>query len=309
MANYSKYTRAGAPNLFSHFDRSLKNNANKDIDSSRTHLNYNLVVNNGNQNEILKNRLSEVKCLKRKDVNVLGSWIVTLPKDFKGDEKAFFQATFSFLSGKYGSKNIVSAWVHNDEKQPHLHFSFVPVVFDKKRKLEKVSAKECVTKMDLISFHKDLQNYVSEKLGQEVHILNGATAGGNLTVRQLKVAEQEKDLQETKIGLLEQSLAIERENIRWEQKRQREERLSDIVLDMIKTGDIEKMDRPVLISQIKIISRKLLETIGSLKKWLKLTPAELRSTADMLERSRCRNWEEYQDKKRSRGYGGISYSD
>lgn len=194
MANFSKYTRPGTPNLFAHYDRNLSNNSNKDIDSSRTHLNYNL-AQTGNQNELLSERLSQVKCLKRKDVNVLGSWVVTLPKDYQGEEKAFFKATYDFLETKYGKKNVISAYVHKDEKQPHLHFAFVPVVLDKNKNIEKVSAKECVTKLDLISFHTDLQNYLEKTLGQEVHILNGATVEGNLTVRELKIQAKEETLQ------------------------------------------------------------------------------------------------------------------
>nr|CDL66166.1 unnamed protein product [uncultured bacterium] len=217
MANYEKFTRNGTANLFAHFDRTLKNNSNKDIKPEQTHLNYNLAPDQiSSPNEILKKRLAQVKVLKRKDVNVLCSWVVTLPKDFDGDEKAFFRATYDFLENKYGSKNVVSAWVHKDEKQPHLHFAFVPVVIDKKKQVEKVSAKECVTKTDLMTFHDNLQVYLESALGQEVHILNGATKSGNLTVRELKIAEKEKDLKrrektlsDAEIGLVERSKTLD----------------------------------------------------------------------------------------------------
>lgn len=195
MANLQKYTKNGCANLFAHFDRSLSNNSNQDIDEKRTNLNYNLAENQEkSQNEILKNRLSQVKVMNRKDVNVMCSWVVTLPKNYKGDEKAFFQATYNFLKGKYKAENVISAWVHKDEKTPHLHFSFVPVVVDIKKGHEKVSAKELITKNHLMAFHGEMQKYLEKELKREVPILNGATVNGNLTIKELKMAEKEKDL-------------------------------------------------------------------------------------------------------------------
>lgn len=201
MAHIEKYTRNGTANLFAHFDRTLRNNSNKDIDPTKTHLNYNLAPKEMAQNELLKNRLEQVKVLKRKDVNVLCSWIVTLPKDFKGDEENFFKATYDFLETKYGRKNVISAYVHKDEAQPHLHFAFVPVVLDKKKNIEKVSAKECITKNDLMTFHGELQKYLEKVLGENVHVINGATVAGNLTVRELKVSEKERVLEEREKSL------------------------------------------------------------------------------------------------------------
>ena len=48
MANLQKYTKNGCANLFAHFDRSLSNNSNQDIDEKRTNLNYNLAENQEN---------------------------------------------------------------------------------------------------------------------------------------------------------------------------------------------------------------------------------------------------------------------
>lgn len=226
MAHIEKYTRNGTANLFAHFDRTLSNNSNKDIDPARTHLNYNLAPKGLTQNEILKNRLEQVKVLKRKDVNVLCSWVVTLPKDFKGNEEDFFKATYDFLEAKYGRKNVVSAYVHKDEAQPHLHFAFVPVVLDKKKNIEKVSAKECVTKNDLMTFHGELQRHLEKVLGENVHVLNGATVAGNLTVRELKISEKEKELEsrekslsDAKNGLLERSKALVEQETRLDEKK------------------------------------------------------------------------------------------
>lgn len=195
MANVDKFTRAATGHLCAHFERAKDENGeyinfgNQNITRDKTHLNYNLAPDHeGGQVEFIQKRTSEIKCLKRADVNVMCSWIVTLPQEF-GRVKEFFEKTYNFLSERYKEENVVSAYVHMDEKQPHMHFSFVPVVVGKNGK-EKVSAKELLTKTELQRFHPELQHALEHALGQEVPILNGATAGGNRTVAELKAAQE-----------------------------------------------------------------------------------------------------------------------
>ena len=77
MANFEKFTR-GDYGLFAHCERKKDENGNyitlgnQRIDPARTHLNYNMCPNSGEQRERLEARLSDpnVKCLNRVDVNV-----------------------------------------------------------------------------------------------------------------------------------------------------------------------------------------------------------------------------------------------
>jgi len=176
MANYEKFVR-GDYGLFAHCERKKDEFGNyvtfrnERIDPTRTHLNYNLCPDHGEQREILEARLSDpnIKCMNRPDVNVFGSWCVTLPthapdldengaiiyeeqevhhKDgtvtmenvpkmheiYYTDEqiKMFFLLVYAFLIGRYGEENVISAYVHMDETTPHMHFLFTPVVDDKK---------------------------------------------------------------------------------------------------------------------------------------------------------------------------------
>jgi len=195
IANVQKYTKATTGHLCAHYERAKDKDGeyirfgNQNIDVSKSPLNYNLAPDHeGGQIEFIRRRTSEVKCLKRADVNVMCSWIVTLPQGLS-QERDFFEAAYNFLSERYGSKNVISAYVHMDEKQPHMHFSFVPVVVGKNG-MEKVSAKELLTKFELQRFHPELHAAMRVSLGQDVPILNGATAGGNRTVEVMK-AEQE----------------------------------------------------------------------------------------------------------------------
>ena len=81
---------------------------------------------------------------------------ISISPDKEQVERLFFERTYRFLCDRYGEQNVISAYVHKDEKTPHMHFAFVPVTEDKKRGGEKVSAKEVITKNDLKTFHTDL---------------------------------------------------------------------------------------------------------------------------------------------------------
>ena len=198
MASLCKATKGASGNLFDHYER--KENIkfkNQDIDKTRSYLNYNLATDrNLSQREILNSRLSEVKVLKRDNVNVTCNQVVNLPKRIKEDseeEKLFFKETYNFLKDRYGEKNVISAYVHKDEVTPHMHFCFIPVVVDKKKNIEKVSAFELITKKELNSFHKDLNNYMTNIFKKDIGILNGATANGNKTVLELKNQKLEEE--------------------------------------------------------------------------------------------------------------------
>ena len=187
MANVQKFTMNQTGQMFGHYDRTAKN-GKEHIDWSRTHLNYNLAPDTqSKQIDILHRRLSEVKVQQRADVNVFCAWVVTMPKSLPAEkEPEFFKETYKFLENRYGKDNVISAYVHKDEATPHLHFVFVPVVQDKKKDRLKVSAKECVNRLDLQRFHGELQEHLEAKLECQVEILNEATKEGNKTIVELK---------------------------------------------------------------------------------------------------------------------------
>lgn len=216
MANVQKYAAAATGHLTAHYERRKIQDpetgkmeyvkfGNQDIDLSRSHLNYNLAPEReGGQIAFIRQRTTEARTLKRDDVKVLCSWVVTLPrKDEYGEVRSytgrqiqeFFQEAYKSLANRYGEKNVVSAYVHMDETTPHMHFAFVPVIDDKKRGGEKVSAKDVLTRNDLQTFHVDLQRHMDERFGDNFFpILNGNTIGGNRTIMELKVEKASTDL-------------------------------------------------------------------------------------------------------------------
>lgn len=87
MANAQKYTRAACGHLAAHYERRKDEKGeyvkfgNQDIDPQKTHLNYNLGPRRGlEQIDFIRQRTTEARTLKRDDVNVMCSWVVTLPE-------------------------------------------------------------------------------------------------------------------------------------------------------------------------------------------------------------------------------------
>lgn len=269
MGNCAKYTRGAMGHIMKHYERAKDEKGeyikfkNENIDISKSHLNYNLAPNH-NQLDFIQNRLKEVSVLKRKDVNVMCSWVITAPKELpKEYHREFFERTYNFLKERYNDtaeKNIISSWVHNDEVTPHMHFAFIPITYDKKKEKYKVSAKEIITQADLKSFHTDFQkemNKFVEKYNNvfECSVLNGATANGNKTIVELL----EKDERESLNDLMHET----------DSKVMQVEKLKEQIADLEKIkNDLENKKKDILGELVKI--KSVYDRYNSLSKEQKL---------------------------------------
>lgn len=225
--NCEKFTRNQSGNILVHCNRSEPNRTykNQEIHHDRTHWNYNLAPKHEGMTdyEFMKNRCEEFKILKRSNVNWMVSWVITIPADYEGSQEMFFKEAYNFMENKYGKENVISAYVHLDETSPHMHFCFVPVVFDTKKQEYKVNAKVCINRTELLKIHPQMQEYLENKLQTKVNILNGATAEGNKTIEQLKKEEKIKKAaikelvknptEEIKNAVMEQLPEEQKENI------------------------------------------------------------------------------------------------
>lgn len=228
MAEISKYQGHSVGRLFLHNNRKQGDgvtHSNTDIDDERTHLNYNLKIGNA---EIVRKRLNEVYHANRKDLIVLGEIIVTLPQDVKEeDQEKFFKACFDFYCNDFGEENIINAAVHLDEATPHIHIDFMPIkpmekeLSDRMKILvseyekdhgthvtEILCAKDVLTREYYQNMHPRLYNYMADVLGYECEILNGATAGGNKTVLEMKMERYQKEVEQkgAEVDLLENNI-------------------------------------------------------------------------------------------------------
>lgn len=219
MAHAAKYTKSASGHLAAHYERRKVKDpktgeyeyvkfGNQDIDPSRTHMNYNLAPDReGGQMAFLRQRLSEVKVLNRADVNVMCSWVVTLPKfecvmdgihvtpNKDRISELFFERSYQFMADRYGEENVISAYVHRDETEDHMHFAFIPVMEDLKNGGEKVCAKKVLSRTDLQSFHTDLERHLDSFHDWHFEVLNGATKEGNKAIAELKQETAIKELQ------------------------------------------------------------------------------------------------------------------
>ena len=109
MAHYQKYTRGAVKGLLRHDARSEEaekgtehTHSNTNINPDKTALNYNLAPKRDlSMGDFIKQRCSEARTLNRKDVNVMCSWVVTLPQNVKPeDEYKFFRAAYRTNTGK-----------------------------------------------------------------------------------------------------------------------------------------------------------------------------------------------------------------
>ena len=129
--------------------------------------------------------------------------IVTLPKSESQDVenvRKFFEAVRKSLMEQYGKhNNVIGAWVHMDEAQPHIHFAFLPISPRKSKQKPEFTEKLAVhdywpKKNSLQLMHKKLQADLDRAMGRHVEGLNNGITkeqGGNKSIVQLK-AESRK---------------------------------------------------------------------------------------------------------------------
>lgn len=201
MANRQKYTRAAIGHLCAHYAREKDKDGNyikfgnQDIDITRTHLNYNLAEEDQKEKQLdfINKRMKDLKCLNRKDVNVMITWVITLPQEMNGksdeEKKRFFRKSYEFLKNRYGAENVISAYVHMDEGQPHMHFAFTPVMYDQKKGRYKFDAKRVGSRQDLQTFHKDFDKHLEREMGYKTGVINGITEI-NLSTKELKEVQK-----------------------------------------------------------------------------------------------------------------------
>ena len=70
-------------------------------------------------------------------------------KDIPEKVKTFFKESYNFLEDLVGKENIVYAEVHYDEDTPHMHFYFIPVVNEVKRKVFETDSKGNLVKHEV----------------------------------------------------------------------------------------------------------------------------------------------------------------
>ncbi len=171
-----KLTRAQAMGAYKHNERKTKNHINKNIDSSKTELNYYLKKN---ELSYIKefDRIKEKYDLKgqiRSNSNIMCEMVFTSDQKFFAkigyeESKRYFEESYKFICEykNLGEQNIISAVVHMDEDTPHMHLLFIPVIHTTDKQGNKIDKVCCRDFWKGKNSYRDLQNayfkHISEK--------------------------------------------------------------------------------------------------------------------------------------------------
>ncbi len=171
-----KLTRVQAMGAYKHNERKTKNHSNKNIDSSKTELNYYLKKN---ELSYIKefDKIKEKYDLKgqiRSNINIMCEMVFTSDQKFFDkigyeENKRYFEESYKFICEykNLGKQNIISAVVHIDEDTPHMHLLFIPVVHTIDKQGNKIDKVCCRDFWKGKNSYRDLQNayfkHISEK--------------------------------------------------------------------------------------------------------------------------------------------------
>ncbi len=276
-------------------DRRLKieKSSNKDIDPARTYLNYNLANEcSGTFYSRVKSRIDELDLKKkpRNDAVYMAQIMISASPEYfdnlsEIEEKAFFKDAFEFLKNRFGAENVVSAYVHKDEKTPHLHFNFVPV-YEKK-----LCCKKVLNQYGLSKLHDELNKQVTKKYGLERGVVGG---------------------QGKAYGLHEfKQITNERKKLEFE-KNKREKAFNYIKdyrdrvgLENTKTLKVSKENIQTLSECLNASLSKVLtqyQEIEALKKdvkhWRSMSADDFENMAYLLKKTNSKNYDDFKSKQK-----------
>ena len=160
-------TRVEAQGAYIHNARRSKGHTNKDIDNTRTHLNF---YCKKNEQTYIKefDRIKKEYDLKghiRSNSIILCEMMIASDNEFFDkigleETKRYFRESYEFVCNykNLGEKYIVSAVVNLDETTPHMHLIYIPVIHTKDKEgneINKICARDFWRGRDS---YRDLQN-------------------------------------------------------------------------------------------------------------------------------------------------------
>lgn len=163
VAHMGRMKKGNMNGIEGHNKRLFKNHTNKDIDTSKSHLNYDLVTCSGSYLDAYQDEMNKYytgKKAPRKDAVLCNEWIFSASNDFfqnlsADDEKRFFESCLDFMKSRYG--HVIYATVHKDESTPHMHLGMIPLTVD-----GRLSNKSIFTRTELKKLHTALYEHLTQ---------------------------------------------------------------------------------------------------------------------------------------------------
>ena len=139
--------------------------SNSNIETSRTHLNYNTIQPEGPYLEVIKKRIAEYNVTPRQNSSYMVEALVAPSPEWINsksaeEQKEFFEYVTDFFREWLGDKRMISAAVHMDETNPHMHVAFTPITDDGRLSKTRVIGKK---KYALTEFQDRFYRHVAKK--------------------------------------------------------------------------------------------------------------------------------------------------
>ena len=170
-----KYKRDNLKGIYRHNERKNKNYSNKNIDITKSYLNYSIKspqYSYEKEFDIIKEKYNLKGQIKTVS-NIVCEYIITSDKEFfeyigEKETKRYFETAYKFVCEykNLGEQYILSANVHMDENTPHLHLVFIPVVHTTDKKgnaIDKVACSEFWKEKDsYIQLQNSFYSYITQ---------------------------------------------------------------------------------------------------------------------------------------------------
>lgn len=188
MANYAimrieKRKIGAVTHICNHHERRKeKYKSNPDIDPERTHLNYHLCQPEKTYRPLVLERIEQAGAKRRSNSVVLQDCIATASPEWINElsyekQQEFFNHAYQYFVKTFGEENIISAVVHMDEANPHMHLCFVPITKDRRLSSKDLigGPKGLVKHQDdfykhMVERFPDLNRGISSKITHRRHI-------------------------------------------------------------------------------------------------------------------------------------------
>lgn len=162
-----KYKSENLKLAYRHNERRNQNYSNPDIDADKSYLNYSIKSPQYSYEKEFERIRKEYNLKGQIKVvsNIACEYIITSDKEFferigKDETKRYFETAYKFVSEykNLGEQYIMSAKVHMDERTPHMHLVFLPVVHITDKNGNKIDKLACSEFWKAKDSYRQLQN-------------------------------------------------------------------------------------------------------------------------------------------------------
>lgn len=282
-----KHDRGAVSGIQSHVNREHEPKTNRDIDPTRTAMNYHLIEPPVSYHKAIKQRIDELPLMRavRKDAVLMCSFIVSSDRGYfdglsQEQQRDFFSDAVKFFQDRYGKENVIAATVHMDEATPHMHLCLTPI------RNERLSAKAIFTKQELRDLQTQFAASVGENHGLERGEENSKAEHLSELDYKLKMRTQELEAAGKQIAeLVSAKEKLEKKAARFDELRKEfgtlgyEQSLFSAKKVSVEKADLERLETTITASIAKTVSledelRKTAKTLEEEKQLRKRTQRE-----------------------------------